>query len=531
MFQRQPSYDVVILGSGHNGLVAAAYLAKAGKSVLVLERLDYLGGATTSQRLFPEYDALLSRYSYLVSLLPDLIVQELGLEFRTLGRSVASFTPYEQHDGQPSGLILSNTDPVRTQASIEQLTGSNRAWSQYQAFLELQRVFAQRIWPSWLEPLQSKQNLKKRMVSALEREAWRRFVEEPIGVAIEDYSDNDVLRGVWMTDAKIGISTHPHDPSLLQNRCFVYHVIGNGTGQWNVPVGGMGALTKRLVDLCKKNGVAMLTHAPATRVELGTSCHRVTYTVGDDEHGVDCRYVLVNAAPSALHRLMGSTWTPVPRDEGSVIKVNMLLHRLPRLKASGVSPEEAFTGSFHLDEGYQAMQRSHADSIQGRFPTVLPCEMYCHTLTDPSILGPELQREGYQTLTLFGLDMPYSLFTQDNEGAKQRVLARYLEALNRVCAEPFEDCIAKQSDGSWCWEIKSPIDLENEVGLDLGNIFHRELSWFYADSEQAVGTWGVETEYPRVLLSGSSAKRGGGVSGIPGRNAAMCVLEQERLQA
>src|SRR5919202_4262011 len=105
-------YDVVILGAGHNGLVAASYLGRAGLSVLLLERNDYIGGATTSQKLFPDYDARLSRYSYLVRLFPEKIIRELGLKLELRRRSTASFTPY-LHNGHQDGLLLSNVDEER----------------------------------------------------------------------------------------------------------------------------------------------------------------------------------------------------------------------------------------------------------------------------------------------------------------------------------------------------------------------------------------------------------------------------------
>src|SRR6267154_5950751 len=103
----KPKYDVVILGAGHNGLVAAAYLARAELSVLLLEKNDYIGGATTSQRIFPDYDASISRYSYLVSLLPEKIIRDLGLRLELRSRATASFTPYER-EGVHRGLLLSN---------------------------------------------------------------------------------------------------------------------------------------------------------------------------------------------------------------------------------------------------------------------------------------------------------------------------------------------------------------------------------------------------------------------------------------
>src|SRR5881398_557394 len=116
-------YDVVILGAGHNGLVAASYLGRAGMSVLLLEKNDYIGGATTSQKLFPDYDARLSRYSYLVSLFPEKIIRDLGLNLELRRRAIASYTPYVSH-GQHGALILSNLDEEVSRKSIVDLTGS-----------------------------------------------------------------------------------------------------------------------------------------------------------------------------------------------------------------------------------------------------------------------------------------------------------------------------------------------------------------------------------------------------------------------
>src|SRR5437763_15814266 len=113
----KPKYDVVILGAGHNGLVAASYLGKAGLNVLLLEKNDYIGGATTSQKVFPDYDAYLSRYSYLVSLFPDKIIRDLGLKFELRRRSIGSFTPYLQ-DGRHNGLLLSNVSEEQSRRSM-----------------------------------------------------------------------------------------------------------------------------------------------------------------------------------------------------------------------------------------------------------------------------------------------------------------------------------------------------------------------------------------------------------------------------
>src|SRR5262245_16993495 len=148
-------YDAIILGAGHNGLVAAAYLAKAGLSVLVLEKNNYLGGATTSLRVFSDYDANLSRYAYLVALFPRKIVIDLGLRGEFRRRSVAAFTPYLK-DGQHCGLLMSNVSESVTRDSLRELTGSDAELDRSQRFYGLVRLFADRVWDTMLEPLRTR---------------------------------------------------------------------------------------------------------------------------------------------------------------------------------------------------------------------------------------------------------------------------------------------------------------------------------------------------------------------------------------
>jgi len=499
------NFDVAIIGGGHNGLVAATYLAKAGKSVVILEANAEVGGATTSVRAFPEYDAMLSRYSYLISLLPDQIVSDLGLNFERISRTVSSYSPYSRN-GKDSGLYVARQWDKATEDSFKELDPTGAEWVAWQDFYNEIAEFAVKIAPSMLHPLKSRSELKAEINMP---KVWDYLMERPIGEEIEARFKDDLVRGVILTDALIGTFASAYE--MQANICFLYHLIGNGTGEWKVPRGGMGALVKELVRVATAAGVEIRVNSKVSSVT--TTADHATLTL-EDATSITSSYVLSNAAPQVLARLRG---TKAPASlEGSQMKINILLKSLPQLK-SGIDPRLAFAGTFHAYESFAQCESTFADSKAGTMPGMLPIEMYCHTLTDPSILSAELQEQGYQTLTLFGLHTPAALFDANNEEAKAAALKAALASLNQYLIEPIENVIA-------AIEVKSPLDIEGDVGLPRGNIFHKDLSFPFREDNQQT-RWGVETDDPRIFICGAGAIRGGGVSGIPGHNAAMAVLE------
>jgi phytoene dehydrogenase-like protein len=489
----------VIVGGGHNGLVAAAYLAREGRSVLVLEKRDHIGGAAVSERPWEGVDARLSRYSYLVSLLPHAIVEELGLQIELRRRTVSSYTP--RRDG--SGLLVSAQ------------RGPHRAWDDFYAMTS--RV-GQAVFPTLTEPLMTREQLRARVN---EDEAWEALVERPLSETLERRFEDDLERGIVLTDALIGTFASAGDEALRQNRCFLYHVIGNGTGMWDVPVGGMGAVTEALAAKAWASGAETRVGTEVTKIETDGERARVFWDGGY----VEAEHVLANVAPAVLARLMDEP-APHPEPEGAQLKVNFLLSRLPALMDRNVSPSDAFAGTFHVNEAYAQLQHAYDCAAAGSFPEVAPCEIYCHSLTDPSILGADLRQAGAHTLTCFVLHMPARLFRANPEAAKAEAISATLRSLDSVLAESIENCLWISPSGEPCIEAKTPLELEAELGLPGGNIFHRDLAWPFVEDEAEAGTWGVETEHPNVFICGAGARRGGGVSGIPGHNAAMAVLNR-----
>ena len=493
-------YDVTIIGGGHNGLVAATYLAKAGKTVVILEANSEVGGATQSVQAFPGFDAHLSRYSYLVSLLPDKIVEDLGLSFECVSREVSSYTPYGD-----KGLYVSRKWDEKTAASFNELDPTGHEGQAWQDFYAEVAEFAQRIAPTLLQPLKTRSELKSEIGLP---DIWDYLIENPIGNEINKRFTSNLVKGVVLTDALIGTFASAFD--LKANICFLYHLMGNGTGEWKVPIGGMGALVKELTRVATEVGVEIKVNSKVDSVVSDESGVTVTTQSGES---YTSDYLLSNAAPQVLAKLRGK---PQPKSlDGSQMKINILLKRLPQLK-SGIDPRLAFAGTFHANESFSQFEQTFIDANSGLMPTKMPIEMYCHTLSDPSILGADLQSAGYHTLTLFGLHTPASLFDADNDSAREVALASALSSINEYLAEPIEDVIA-------AIEVKTPLDIEEAISLPRGNIFHKDLSMPFREDDSEP-SWGVETDDPRIFICGAGAIRGGGVSGIPGHNAAMAVL-------
>lgn len=496
--------DVVIVGGGHNALVAATYLARAGLGVTLLERLAHVGRAAVSAPVFDGMDARLSRYSYLVSLMPEALIAELGLDLELRSRDTASYTPYEG-----GGLLAETVEGPATEESFRALTGSDAELAAWRRFYAEVATVADAIAPTLLEPLPHIGELRDQVEMAI----WTDLVDEPIGTAIQRRFADDIVRGVVATDALIGTFASLHDPTLVQNRCFLYHLIGNGTGEWRVPVGGMGAVSGELERVAREAGVDIRTNCEVD----GIDARDAGVTVCGDGFVIDADWVLSGVAPYVLARLLGDE--PPPKPSGSQFKINLLVSRLPRLK-SGMDPAIAFAGTFHLGESMSELEAAYEQAAGRALPRRAAGELYCHTLTDRSILGPELAASDAQTLTYFGLHTPYEVLP--DEAAAGRAYEQFLAAIDEHLDEPIEPLILGV-------EHKTPAQVEEALAMPGGHIFHGDLRWPWLEEGEKTPhpaeRWGVATSRARVLLCGSGARRGGAVSGIAGHNAAHAILD------
>ena len=522
-------FDVVIVGGGHNGLTAAAYLAKEGLSVVVLERLQVFGGAAVSERTFPGVDAKLSRYSYLVSLLPAQIVRELGLDLKLAPRRYSSYTPLP---GSELGLLVDNQDADNSKRYFDSISAGDdaKAWSE---FYKKTTVLARALFPSVLLPLITRTEARQRLIDlAGSDQIWREFIEQPVGEVIERSFASDLVRGVVLTDGMIGTFGSNKDSALDVNKCFVYHVIGNETGEWNIPIGGMGQVSDQLRNAAIKGGAVLQAGCDVTEI---TESGIVRYLQNGEVKSCSADYVLANVSPSELEKLTGveDVVPSATKAPGAQVKLNLLLKRLPKLKDKDLDPVAAFGGTFHINEGFDQLQSAYTQAAAGQIPNPLPCEIYCHSLTDPTILSKELQEQGVQTLTVFALHTPHFLVEgKDPALMREQLTQAVLDSLNSVLAEPIEDLLMQDGNGNPCIEAKTTQDLEEALRLPSGNIFHGALEWPFAEDQDVLDTparrWGVETKRPNILVCGSGARRGGAVSGIAGHNAAMAVLEMHK---
>lgn len=490
MSSEQTAYDVTVVGGGHNGLVAAAYLARAGLSVLVLERLDHVGGAAASVDTFPGHGARLSRYSGLGSLLPESLVSdlELDLELRP------------QH-GAPRAPVV-----------------DAEAWRSFRAEVdELSRVVA----ASLLEPLPTERTIR----GQAPEEIWDDLVGRPLGAALERRFTDDGVRGSAASEALIGTFASLHDPSLVQNRSFLYHQLGRGPDGWRLPVGGPGVLAQALARAASDAGAEIVTAAGASAIRGDDDGAEVTWHRHDQTRTVRSRHVLGDVAPWVQRILMGDGEDAETKPEGSQLVLNLLLDRLPQLR-SGVDPRVGLACTLPVASELDRLEAAYVDATAGRLPSTIPGRLDCPSLSDPEVLGDA--RDGMHALTFLGTHTPASLFEGDRETAKAEAVDRAITAINELLAEPIASCLATDADGRPCVAATIPQETEAELAMPGGHLFHGDLEWPWASNRARLDTpaqqWGVQTVLGSVLVCGSGARRGGGVSGVGGHNAAHAVL-------
>ncbi len=539
MSTQQTPYDHLIIGAGHNGLVTAAYLAAAGKKVLVLERNAQVGGACITTELAPGYKV--STCSYLVSLLSEQVIADLELArhgYRTLPRNPSSFTPCR--DG--GGLLL-GSDAAENHRQISRFsTADADAYPRFEAFLtrvaeclepELERAAPGLLqWPDAWRSVSLWQQLRDAIGAWRLRKAFARLgAEQPAAIrlllnsarsVLDEWFESEVLKATLATDGVIGAFAPPSAPGT--GYVLLHHVMGNAGGErgvWAYVEGGMGAITQAMAASCRERGVEIRTAAPVERIRVDASGVCGVTLVGGEQ--IDAKRVISNATPQVTFeqlldaRDLAEDFLTAVRciDYASATtKINLAVSALPQFTGfpSRSEPAPHHRGTIHIGDTLDLLERAYDDAKYGRASRTPLIEM-----TIPSALDTTLAPSGHHIVQLFVQYTPYSLRESSWEIERDMFADRCLHEIDRYAPGFSQSVLHRQ--------VLTPPDLEREFGLTGGNIFHGAMSPSQLLSLRPVPGWAdYRTPIRGLYLCGSGTHPGGGVTGMPGRNAARAVL-------
>lgn len=531
-------YDSIIIGGGHNGLVTAAYLAKAGKKVCVLERRHVLGGACTTEELWPGYKV--STAAYVVSLLLPQVIEQLRLKeygLKILPRSPSSFTPLP--DGRS---LLMGPEPGLNQREIAKFSQKDaEAFPRYEALLE--RVAAA-IEPSLMEtapdpvPLPTawrKIGLAKRIrdgrkllkmssaIGALGRDVPA-AIELLTGAArpiLERWFESDVLRATLATDAIIGSAGSISEPGSAY--VLLHHVMGEAGGArgvWGFVQGGMGALSNAIAAAGSDLGVAIRRETPVARilvtdgeahgVELADGTQLMSQVVASslDPHWTFERLIEPGELPEGFRAAISQI------DYASAsAKINLALAEPPKftcVDGTGVGPHHH--GTMHIGPSIDYLERAYDDAKYGR-----PSEHPILEMTMPTSVDTTIAPEGRHIVSMFVQYAPYHLAEGNWDDIKESFADRCIDELAKYAPNVPGAILHRQ--------VLSPLDLERTFGLTGGNIFQGAMSMRQLYALRPVVGWADHrTPIQRLYLCGAASHPGGGVMGACGRNAAGEIL-------
>ena len=524
--------DAIVVGAGHNGLTAAAYLARAGLRTLVLERRDRLGGACVTEELWPGYRV--SRAAYVAGLLRPAVVRELGLAergLRLLRRDPSSFTPLP--DGR--GLLLGG-DPKLCVREISRFSPRDAGrYPDYERLLDrAARAFEPLLDRAPPDParlragdLVALAGLVRRAVG-LRRDLapLARLLLAPARQTLEAWFESEPLRATLATDAVIGAWAAPSTPGT--GYVLFHHVMGEtggARGVWAYVAGGMGALSEAIASAARSAGAEILTDAPVASIEV--SGGRATGVALADGRAFDAPLVLSNADPRhTLLGLVGAAHLPAGLAQAvgqidfrsPVAKLNLALDRLPRFRASGAeAPGPEHVGTIHVGAtDLDALERSFAEAAEGRLPARPMVE-----LTIPSALDPDLAPPGRHVASLFVQHVPHDWDAARWKGERDAFADRVLALVDEV-APGFSASVLHR-------DVLTPPDLEEVFGLTGGHIFHGAMTLDRMLFLRPLpGLARYRTPIHGLWLCGAGTHPGGGVMGACGRNAAREILRTMR---
>ena len=522
-------FDVIVVGGGHNGLVAGGLLAKRGARVTVLERRATVGGAaTTEQPWGPAFK--MSALSYVVSLIPPEIVRELDLTrhgYRIYPQN-GYFVPYR--DGR--ALQLPDNDRARRQAQIEQFSRSDaEAYEQWDAWLgrlagvlgPLLETIPPRLGSlrprDLLDQAQLAWSLRRLGVSGV-GDVTRLFAAS-IADLLDEWFTSPQMQGVLAVSGVIGTWAGPRSPGTAY--VMAHHKIGDaGEGQlgsWGFPEGGMGAVSDALRAAAAAAGATVRTAAPVARIDVrGSRVRGVTLESGEELRAD----VVVAATHPKITFLDQIDRAALPDDfvaaierwktRSGTVKVNVAVDRLPEFTARPGFDPEVHGGTIVLAESLDQVERAFQDAVAGR-AAALPFADICI----PSVFDPTLAPEGKHVVSMFTQWVPHTWAASECGDELDSYADRVIARVDAV-APGFTDSILHR-------QVIGPFEMEHEYGLIGGNIFHGELSpdqLFHM--RPAPGYADFRTPIDGLYQASSATHGGGGVTGIPGLNATRQIM-------
>jgi phytoene dehydrogenase-like protein len=498
-------WDAIVVGAGHNGLTAAAYLARAGRRVVVVERRDQLGGACTIEEPFPEPGWRVSPCAYLVGLLHPLVIEELDLRRR--GYRVEVVDPHLWCPFEDGTSIALWEDADQSAAAVRELApGDVDGYRRYnELFGRIRRTLRDGERDSWIGSAPDRESIEAWF--GTDREAIEVLFEEPIADVVERHVSDERLRTALHGQGLIGTYAGPREPGTAA----IHAMHASGTlegigGAWGYVKGGMGTISLRIAEAAVEAGAVVATGCPVVAIRPGEGVQLaggprlqapVVISNADPKRTLG---LVEGAAPGEFHRKVAD-W----RTDSPVLKINCGLVRLPHFPhaAAGVSPHRAMvTISTGIDDTQRACERSR----QGE-PDPAWCELYFHTAYDATVAPA-----GRHAMSVFAQYAPYELATGDWESRRDEIADRAIASVARF-APDVADCIAYR-------QVLGPPDIEARIGLTGGHIFQGECLPDQMWDRRFAPRTGIDGLY----LCGAATHPGGSVMGINGRNAAMAVL-------
>ncbi|HYB14658.1 MAG TPA: NAD(P)/FAD-dependent oxidoreductase [Streptosporangiaceae bacterium] len=525
--------DAVVVGGGHNGLVAAAYLARAGLQTVVCERRDVIGGAAVSEHPFGP-DFTVTSLSYVVSLLPPDLVRDLRLEQH--GYHVYPQGPYfaPRRDGR---YLRLPDNPIQRRAEIARFSARDaEAYAGYTEHLAgLGRVLGPllhqippRLGSRRPQDLLRQARLLAQLRAVDERGAVdvTRLLTESIADLVEGYFESDAMRGLLSVSGVIGTWAGPRSAGTAY--VMLHHHVGEAGGQagaWGFPRGGMGAVSGALARAARMYGAQVRTGAEVARIRVrGGRVTGVTLAGGE---AIDAPVIVTTAHPQiSFLRLLETSELPDGfvadirrwRSRSGTVKINLALDRLPVFASHPEPDPSVYGGTIVLAESLDDIEAAFQQAVSGA-PADLPFADICI----PSVFDDSLAPAGKHVMSLFTQWVPHTYADSPDEAALAAYADRVLARVEAV-APGFTDSVLHR-------QVIGPRQMQQEYGLIGGNIFHGELSlgqMFHA--RPAAGYADLRTPVRGLYQAGSATHGGGGVTGIPGRNVVRQILADRRAE-